>query len=267
MPVADESSTSSSSVEVTHEEKAKGFGDLVEAYTKGRKAPPDVFYNWLQQNVKEDKAVLDLGCGTGISTYPLFSRFEEVHGCDHDPKMLAEAKKDPKYAAFFDEGSAYKLPYQDKKFGAVTMFSSFHWFSDKAALAEISRILEDDGIVMVAERNSQPGLGKDANDIIAKIAGPNYVGSKENYDPIEALTQNGFKIVSIQEFEDQVAYTIEESLQYYQSRSNWKYVQKAGKEEEVLAKLREICEKNANENGLIIHHSKPRCILAQKATL
>jgi ubiquinone/menaquinone biosynthesis C-methylase UbiE len=262
MPLNDVPSTSP---QVTHEEKAKGFGELVEAYAKGRKVHADIVYNWLQKHVKKEKAVLDLGCGTGISTIPLFSRFDEVRGCDHDPKMLAIAKKDPKYAAFFDEGSAYKLPYKDKKFGAVTMFASFHWFSDKEALAEISRVLEDDGFVYIVERNGNPGFSDEARKMVSSIVGPSYVKSKENYNPVEALTQNGFKIVDITEFATEDTFTVEEALQYFQSRSDWKYVKKAGKEQETLAKLRELCEKNANEKGIIVVPNKPRSILAQKA--
>jgi SAM-dependent methyltransferase len=151
---------------VSHEVKAQGFGALLEAYRIGRKALPAEVYEVIKNTgTNPDASVLDLGCGTGLSTQSLFPLFKEVRGCDHDPEMLAVARADLKeYNAQFDEGSAEKLPYPDARFHAITLFGAFHWFCTAKAGKEqemIARIrdkcialLDADGVISTAGKAS-----------------------------------------------------------------------------------------------------------------
>lgn len=253
------------STKITVEVNGRSFGDLVEAYDKGRKDYAPVIFDFLEKYVSKDTAVLDIGCGTGKSTRPLFERFSEVHGVDHDPKMLAYARKDSVHATQYKEGSVYNLPYDDGKFGLVTMASSFHWFADAKAVKEISRVLNNDGYVYIIQAGGTP-LGKGSEAIISSLTGiQNVVPHRGTFHPKELLAENGFNLIEATELEFEHTYTIDETLVNYQSHSTWNFVKEAGKEKEALVQLRAFLEQNANEQGLIVYKAKAKVYLAQKA--
>ena len=74
------------------------FGTQVGEYDKYRTEYPKEFYDYLFNLVKTKtlKNILDIGCGTGKSTEPLYHAGINVVGCDHDSKMLDQAKKNAK---------------------------------------------------------------------------------------------------------------------------------------------------------------------------
>ena len=245
--------------------KAKNYGEFAEAYAKGRRGCSNAVYNLLRQHVSSDVAVLDLGCGTGLSTQPLLKMFKEVYGCDHDIRMLEIAKRNAINPNIFKKCSAYELPYENEKFGLVTMFTSFHWFCDAKAAHEISRVLKKGGFVYVVDAGKNP-FHKELMEIEEKAIG--YEVShpkKQGYDPEKMLTENGFITVVKQEFKDIQKYTVEELLQRYQSNTHWHDVIHSGKEKEVLDKLRELCISKVNPQDGFIHYENPeKVLLVQK---
>lgn len=245
------------------QDKSYNYGKLVDAYIKGRKAYSEEIYNYIANALGKEKKVLDLGCGTGISTFPLIKRFQEVQGCDPDPQMLEIAKKASSTPDLFKRGSAYELPYEDGKFGLVTMFSSFHWFCNATAINEISRVLEKRGFICIVDGIGRP-LENEARKVIESIVGikaeyPKGTSAFEN-----VLIENEFIIIAKSEFRVRDEFTIEEALQRYQSSSIWHNVKNLGKEEEVISKLKELFLKNANSQGIVCHQHNEVVIIAQK---
>lgn len=249
---------------ISNQVKGRSFGELVDAYVVGRKKYADSIYEILTQYVGTDRAVLDVGCGTGLSTEPLFTRgFKEVRGVDHDPKMLAIARRHNGHQDQFDEGSVYQLPYSDGQFGLVTMFSSFHWFCDEKALSEITRVLDKQGFVYVNKTHGRPWKNE-VEKIMESTIGHKIVDAHEKYNPEQLLQENGFAIVTLQTVEISYQYTIDEVLQREQSSSSWHDVKRAGKEKEMVAKLKEFFLQLADDQGIIHGLQKTTFLLAQK---
>jgi len=106
-----------------------------------------VFHKYLK---KKDK-VLDLGCGTGRTTFPLHKLgFTDIIGVDLTPEMIEIARELNSYfntEIKFEIGDATSLEFSDSSFDAIIF--SFNGlmsipnaqFRDKAA-AEINRCLK-----------------------------------------------------------------------------------------------------------------------------
>jgi ubiquinone/menaquinone biosynthesis C-methylase UbiE len=135
-------------------EKQKNvFGIQAEDYTKYRKPYPnelyDLFFSKLPQGSTK---ILDVACGTGKSTEPLYKEDLEVFGCDHDPLMIEEAQKQAALKQLpitYTVGEAEKLPYKDGYFDAVTIGTAFHWFVNEQSMQEITRVLKPGALFFV----------------------------------------------------------------------------------------------------------------------
>ena len=73
------------------------YGGLADAYDAYRPRTPKIIPNILTQlaQVKKPKLVVDLGCGTGFSTFIWAKRAKQVIGVDQseDMRRVAEKKK------------------------------------------------------------------------------------------------------------------------------------------------------------------------------
>jgi ubiquinone/menaquinone biosynthesis C-methylase UbiE len=106
------------------------------------------------------RALLDLGCGTGLLLQRLARELPaDLVGCDYSAGMLAHA------AARLDEGAvalvrgdAQRLPFRDRSFDALVSTEAFHCFPDQdGALAEMARVLVPGGTLVLGFVN--PPLG------------------------------------------------------------------------------------------------------------
>lgn len=97
-----------------------------------------------KQNLK-DKAVLDLGCGSGRYTKELVRLGAKVSGIDKS-KNLIEIAKIELPSAEFQVGTVEKLPYLDSIFDYVFSGLVIDYFPDlKEAFTEVSRVLKGNG--------------------------------------------------------------------------------------------------------------------------
>jgi len=102
---------------------------------------------------KENPKVLDLACGTGLSTFQLIDWLDgvgEFHGLDFSSEMIRRAEANASelgYSVDFLVGDAEELDYPDDSFDAIISNMSFQMFPDKLkALKEAFRILKPGGM-------------------------------------------------------------------------------------------------------------------------
>jgi len=112
-------------------------------------------YNQLFDGVSipDNPMALDIGCGTGISTFELAkkcSRKGQFYGVDLSQQMIERAKKTATSFCFenclFSQGDAEELDFSDSTFDLVTSCYTYHFLPDKLkALSEMYRVLKPGG--------------------------------------------------------------------------------------------------------------------------
>ncbi len=131
----------------------KQFGNEASNYTKYRMPYPESLYTLLFSLVPKDgKKILDIACGTGKSTEDLVKSGLDIFGCDHNPLMIEEAKKQATLKNLninYSVASSESLPYEDNTFDVITVGTAFHFFMNDSAIAEIKRILKPNGLLFI----------------------------------------------------------------------------------------------------------------------
>ena len=117
----------------------------------------DVFF----ENIVQDHAaqrILDVGCGTGEFAVKLKKQKKDarVFGIDISSDMINIAKAKAKVNANMDidfrVGDVDHMPYEDNYFDYIACAHSFHHYPHKKkAMREMSRVLRNNGKVMIID--------------------------------------------------------------------------------------------------------------------
>ena len=228
------------------------FGEHVRQYEKARRPYPSEVFRSLKSQIKVKKPfILDLGCGTGISSRQL-AKYGRVIGCDPDPTMIRHAKKHKRPLIRYVLSSAHKLPFPAKTFDVVTAFSAFHWFDDRKSLEEIKRVLKPEGLFFIASRTGSRNWGDGyRNAIIRSIKRQVAQFAKTpSYNPKKTLKTSGFKKVQSFSWKKFELYTFNNALEYVQSVSIWNSVPK-GLRPKALEGVKEHFKKVLKKRGEI----------------
>src|SRR3989344_6290851 len=95
----------------------------------------------IKKNIKIISPLLDVGCGTGISTN--YFNVESI-GIDNSKEMIEQSKE-----GNLIYGDAEKLPFPDKTFNTVISVTAFHNFKNmEEALLEIKRVSRNNNIAI-----------------------------------------------------------------------------------------------------------------------
>ena len=101
----------------------------------------------IRENIRIIPPLLDVGCGTGISTN--FFKVKSI-GIDNCREMLKKGSKNLIYA------NAEKLPFKDKSFNTVVSVTSFHNFNNmEKSLNEIIRVSKNNNICITFLKRSK----------------------------------------------------------------------------------------------------------------
>lgn len=100
--------------------------------------------------VVKGKTVLELAAGTGPIAKNIVNAAAHIEATDASVEMIAEAKRNNQSAKLhFSVQDMFRLPYADKSFEAVIVSNALHIVPQpEKALAEIHRILRDDGVLI-----------------------------------------------------------------------------------------------------------------------
>jgi SAM-dependent methyltransferase len=132
-----------------------GFAGLYDRY---RPAPPDEVVDILEFLVGGSvRLVVDIGCGTGLSTRVWAARAGAVVGVEPNPRMLEQAR-----AATADANIEYRQAYAsetgvaDDAADLVTAWQAFHWMEPQPVLSETARILRRGGVFAACDYDVRP---------------------------------------------------------------------------------------------------------------
>ncbi len=113
---------------------------------------------WLyeQARLAQAKAILEVGCGTGVIAGELAQSPTCVVGLDIDPAMLSFARQ--QWGSItFTRGDAHTLPFADGSFDAVVCHYLLLWLADPAlGVQEMARVTRPGGCVLVC---AEPDYG------------------------------------------------------------------------------------------------------------
>jgi len=96
--------------------------------------------------------VVDLGCGTGLSTWHWADKAHKVIGVDPGPDMLRQAKQStsekPEYKDIvqFQEGYSHDTHLESNSTDIITCSQCLHWMEPRTTFIEVNRVLKPGGI-------------------------------------------------------------------------------------------------------------------------
>ena len=141
-------------------ERFSGFADV---YNAARPRPPVKTCEIItaMMNGKRVGTVVDLGCGTGLSTAIWKDRADTVIGIEPNDDMRNEAIiHNPEIT--FIKADSYRTGMEEKSADVVVCSQSFHWMEPTATLNEIGRILKPDGVLAILDCDWPVTISKDA---------------------------------------------------------------------------------------------------------
>lgn len=131
----------------SNEKNAQRFTGFAEVYEKARPSVPlcpvRVICSYLG---KKPETVVDLGCGTGLSTTVWESAADRVVGIEPSGDMIAIARQKTCENAEFIQAYADNTTLPDNFADVAVCSQSFHWMEPVATLKEVNRILKPGGV-------------------------------------------------------------------------------------------------------------------------
>lgn len=154
-------------------ERFQGFADT---YDKYRPQPPLVLIDILTQlvQVPRPRLVVDLGCGTGLSTRIWAGRADTVIGIEpsDDMRRIAEAQTatmpNAKHVRF-KAGYSHDTGLEDACADIVTCSQSLHWMEPESTFAEVARILRPGGVFAAYDYDLPPTINWQAEEAYNRL--------------------------------------------------------------------------------------------------
>jgi len=138
------------------------FSGFAEEYNAYRPSPPAVLRNVLLElaMAKRPKLIVDIGCGTGLSTRYWAESADQVIGIEpnHDMRTQAAAEITLGNITYLD-ATSYQTTLADGCADIVTCSQSLHWMEPKQSLREVARILRVGGVFAAYDYDWPPTTG------------------------------------------------------------------------------------------------------------
>lgn len=125
------------------------FAKIYAPFMKSSTPLYDEICGEIRKEISRNMDVLELACGTGQLSFQLSNYVKTYEATDFSEKMVNEAKKKQRGSRLhFSVQDATDLPYADHSFDAVIISNALHIMPHpEKALAEIRRVLKDDGVL------------------------------------------------------------------------------------------------------------------------
>ena len=160
------------------------------------RAAYDEMYDLIRPVVRH-KTVLELATGTGLIAKHIVNAAAHIEATDASAEMIAEAKRDNRSAKLhFSVQDMFRLPYADKSFDVVIVSNALHIVPQpEKALAEIRRVLKDDGVLIAPTFTHGNGTLRGIIKLFfMKLAGFPLNSRWSSADYLAFLRQNGWTV-------------------------------------------------------------------------
>lgn len=141
------------------------FAGLSGQYDRYRPSTPIEKLRWILAvyGSPDDITVVDVGCGTGLSTIPWAQHAKQVFGIEPNPEMISVAKGKLSDLSTtnvaFIHGDSTAIKVADGQADVVTCSQSFHWMDPAPSLREFHRILKPGGLLAIYDYDWPPAVG------------------------------------------------------------------------------------------------------------
>ena len=160
------------------------------------RAAYEKLYELIRPVVKA-RTVLELAAGTGLIAKNIVRAARHIEVTDASEEMIAEAKRNNRSAKLhFSVRDMFCLPYADKSFDVVIVSNALHIVPQpEKALAEIRRVLKDDGVLIAPTFTHGNGtLQGRIKLFFMKLAGFPLNSRWSSADYLAFLRQNGWTV-------------------------------------------------------------------------
>lgn len=165
---------------------------------------------------KPVERVVDVGCGTGLSSVALKEIAREVVGLDRSLEMLALAERSERVRYVIAD--ALKLPFGDSEFDLITLSSAFHWLEREKFLREAGRVLRPGGWLVVYDNYFSALRDTAAYQVYrAKFPPPRRA---DLIFAAEDSGNEGFHLAGHEWYQNTISFSLEGLIDYLVSQSN-----------------------------------------------
>ncbi|MDR1755193.1 MAG: class I SAM-dependent methyltransferase [Eubacterium sp.] len=159
--------------DIINYENIKRFDGFSDIYNDNRPVPPSIITRIITKYLERTPdVVVDIGCGTGLSTGIWAGLADTVIGIEPNDDMRGEAKKtaDGKNI-YFKKGVSNNTGLDSDYADIVTVSQAFHWFDISSALGEAYRIIKPGGIFAVFDCDLPPAIDMQIEMLYNKLIG------------------------------------------------------------------------------------------------
>jgi SAM-dependent methyltransferase len=141
------------------------FSGFEACYDENRpEAPRTVVEIAVQYLGRRPALVMDLGCGTGLSTFVWKDDADRIIGVEPNDDMRGRAEEKKARASgvghiIFRKGYSNDLDVDSGTVDVITCSQSFHWMEPESTLREAHRALADGGVFMAYDCDWPPVVG------------------------------------------------------------------------------------------------------------
>jgi ubiquinone/menaquinone biosynthesis C-methylase UbiE len=172
-------------VEINRQKNSSRFNGFADIYAEARPKCPlyvtDIVRKYLGKN---PGLVVDLGCGTGLSTLIWENFSTRTIGIEPNAGMISQARKWAEHLKTIDyiQRFANDTELEDSIADVVTCSQSFHWMEPQSTLREVNRILKPKGIFLTVDYDWPPVCNWEAELAYQELFA--LVSEIENTDPL-----------------------------------------------------------------------------------
>jgi ubiquinone/menaquinone biosynthesis C-methylase UbiE len=141
------------------------FSGFAKEYDYYRPSVPKVIVDILTQlaGSAKPRKVIDIGCGTGLSTRIWAKYADEVVGIEPNDEMRRQAKSHSDSSnVHYQKGFSVSTGLPDSCADIVTVVEAFHWMEPTATIKEIARVLRHGGLFATIDYDWPPTINLEA---------------------------------------------------------------------------------------------------------